>query len=148
MIPRPPRSTRTDTLFPYTTLFRSADGVSIYAYDDQDLSDVTAIGTITNVEGGTISGVRYGAILFDGGVVDNDGALIGGGGGLWVQGNDPAGYKTASVTHAGTLSGGSGLNFANVLASSELVNRGTSTGTAAHSVANGSLGRLSIRNVV
>src|SRR3546814_5257974 len=25
MIPRPPRSTRTDTLFPYTTLFRSRD---------------------------------------------------------------------------------------------------------------------------
>src|SRR3546814_5906042 len=25
---RPPRSTRTDTLFPYTTLFRSADGVT------------------------------------------------------------------------------------------------------------------------
>src|SRR3546814_10927573 len=27
MIRRPPRSTRTDTLFPYTTLFRSADGL-------------------------------------------------------------------------------------------------------------------------
>src|SRR3546814_4978505 len=27
MIRRPPRSTRTDTLFPYTTLFRSADYV-------------------------------------------------------------------------------------------------------------------------
>src|SRR3546814_6722591 len=27
MIRRPPRSTRTDTLFPYTTLFRSLDGV-------------------------------------------------------------------------------------------------------------------------
>src|SRR3546814_1257624 len=26
MIRRPPRSTRTDTLFPYTTLFRSCDG--------------------------------------------------------------------------------------------------------------------------
>src|SRR3546814_15142038 len=26
MIRRPPRSTRTDTLFPYTTLFRSSDG--------------------------------------------------------------------------------------------------------------------------
>src|SRR3546814_14461094 len=26
MLPRPPRSTRTDTLFPYTTLFRSAQG--------------------------------------------------------------------------------------------------------------------------
>src|SRR3546814_11532742 len=29
MIRRPPRSTRTDTLFPYTTLFRSADAVFI-----------------------------------------------------------------------------------------------------------------------
>src|SRR3546814_17133848 len=28
MIRRPPRSTRTDTLFPYTTLFRSLDGVA------------------------------------------------------------------------------------------------------------------------
>src|SRR3546814_8160717 len=28
MIRRPPRSTRTDTLFPYTTLFRSAGAVS------------------------------------------------------------------------------------------------------------------------
>src|SRR3546814_4742083 len=28
MIRRPPRSTRTDTLFPYTTLFRSATGGS------------------------------------------------------------------------------------------------------------------------
>src|SRR3546814_1000798 len=28
MIPRPPRSTRTDTLFPYTTRFRSSDGMS------------------------------------------------------------------------------------------------------------------------
>src|SRR3546814_7833072 len=27
MIPRPPRSTRTDTLFPYTTLFRSVSGL-------------------------------------------------------------------------------------------------------------------------
>src|SRR3546814_15878797 len=27
MIPRPPRSTRTDTLFPYTTLFRSVSAV-------------------------------------------------------------------------------------------------------------------------
>src|SRR3546814_14696930 len=28
MIRRPPRSTRTDTLFPYTTLFRSVDGIA------------------------------------------------------------------------------------------------------------------------
>src|SRR3546814_20455937 len=31
MIRRPPRSTRTDTLFPYTTLFRSSVG-SLYQY--------------------------------------------------------------------------------------------------------------------
>src|SRR3546814_4264259 len=29
MIRRPPRSTRTDTLFPYTTLFRAADAVRV-----------------------------------------------------------------------------------------------------------------------
>src|SRR3546814_14248420 len=33
MIRRPPRSTRTDTLFPYTTLFRSAAGGSGEAFD-------------------------------------------------------------------------------------------------------------------
>src|SRR3546814_9418127 len=39
MIRRPPRSTRTDTLFPYTTLFRSPDlgqpqpGATLYADD-------------------------------------------------------------------------------------------------------------------
>src|SRR3546814_1736542 len=31
MIRRPPRSTRTDTLFPYTTLFRSSTGLSLPA---------------------------------------------------------------------------------------------------------------------
>src|SRR3546814_7300120 len=30
MIPRPPRSTRTDTLFPYTTLFRSYKGFACH----------------------------------------------------------------------------------------------------------------------
>src|SRR3546814_10571533 len=33
MIRRPPRSTRTDTLFPYTTLFRSDD--DLFAFADQ-----------------------------------------------------------------------------------------------------------------
>src|SRR3546814_9798251 len=31
MIPRPPRSTRTDTLFPYTTLFRSINQLAFAA---------------------------------------------------------------------------------------------------------------------
>src|SRR3546814_7820547 len=34
MIRRPPRSTRTDTLFPYTTLFRSQLAVDTHGYTD------------------------------------------------------------------------------------------------------------------
>src|SRR3546814_9579389 len=36
MIRRPPRSTRTDTLFPYTTLFRSCLGI---AYEGEDYEE-------------------------------------------------------------------------------------------------------------
>src|SRR3546814_20122336 len=36
MIRRPPRSTRTDTLFPYTTLFRSADAELVHAQKSED----------------------------------------------------------------------------------------------------------------
>src|SRR3546814_20740773 len=35
MIRRPPRSTRTDTLFPYTTLFRSVEGPDRSPHDDR-----------------------------------------------------------------------------------------------------------------
>src|SRR3546814_2178261 len=35
MIRRPPRSTRTDTLFPYTTLFRSQVGIQFAAVNGQ-----------------------------------------------------------------------------------------------------------------
>src|SRR3546814_6439714 len=48
MIPRPPRSTRTDTLFPYTTLFRSGVGLArldqgdLLAHDDVDRGAVLA----------------------------------------------------------------------------------------------------------
>src|SRR3546814_9795211 len=34
MLRRPPRSTRTDTLFPYTTLFRSPDGHDLCGWPD------------------------------------------------------------------------------------------------------------------
>src|SRR3546814_15631787 len=36
MIRRPPRSTRTDTLFPYTTLFRSWQGAAMLEYRVRD----------------------------------------------------------------------------------------------------------------
>src|SRR3546814_4295729 len=42
MIQRLPRSTRTDTLFPYTTLFRSVENASKYAVTPQeDGADIT-----------------------------------------------------------------------------------------------------------
>src|SRR3546814_19741960 len=47
MIRRPPRSTRTDTLFPYTTLFRSADPFALVTQDEGAETrnlDVLAIG--------------------------------------------------------------------------------------------------------
>src|SRR3546814_1803 len=37
MIRRPPRSTRTDTLFPYTTLFRSLDQSGRIFIDDDEI---------------------------------------------------------------------------------------------------------------
>src|SRR3546814_4966407 len=40
MLRRPPRSTRTDTLFPYTTLFRSGIGHDLRAHYDRDANEV------------------------------------------------------------------------------------------------------------
>src|SRR3546814_4712348 len=38
MIRPPPRSTRTDTLFPYTTLFRSARVLPAFPFGDEDVA--------------------------------------------------------------------------------------------------------------
>src|SRR3546814_9664975 len=42
MIRRPPRSTRTDTLFPYTTLFRSRPAVHRVTVENMAQSDASA----------------------------------------------------------------------------------------------------------
>jgi len=124
-----------------------ADGVSMFSYVGQDLSGVTAIGTITNTEDGTIRGDRYGAIISGGAVIENEGLITGNAGGLYVQTNtlDETG-KTASVTNGGTISGGNSIIFGSNLESSELVNSGNLVGTTGFAVANGSRGRLSITN--
>src|SRR3546814_3991221 len=41
---RPPRSTRTDTLFPYTTLFRSQLAVDTHGYTDFAMSHARLLG--------------------------------------------------------------------------------------------------------
>src|SRR3546814_8479187 len=43
MIRRPPRSTRTDTLFPYTTLFRSAAAPALDRSKQESEVDVTSV---------------------------------------------------------------------------------------------------------
>src|SRR3546814_16009311 len=57
MIRRPPRSTRTDTLFPYTTLFRSPGAVTDIALQpSENLVSVVAGDTVRWVIGDTTSG--------------------------------------------------------------------------------------------
>src|SRR3546814_8187437 len=52
MIRRPPRSTRTDTLFPYTTLFRSITGTKIFiSGGEQDLTENIVHLVIARIEG-------------------------------------------------------------------------------------------------
>src|SRR3546814_8153924 len=82
MIRRPPRSTRTDTLFPYTTLFRSAWRGSIFpasvmiwracrglmAYADQQMSTrrIVSIGIVSLLHAALgyafVSGLSYNVI--------------------------------------------------------------------------------------
>src|SRR3546814_16808545 len=49
MIRRPPRSTRTDTLFPYTTLFRSAQ---ILAQEEVRVLERKLVGGVRRLRGG------------------------------------------------------------------------------------------------
>src|SRR3546814_4691087 len=52
MIRRPPRSTRTDTLFPYTTLFRSADVAD--GLEIADAQSVEDVGDLALKDGGLV----------------------------------------------------------------------------------------------
>src|SRR3546814_16874825 len=46
MIRRPPRSTRTDTLFPYTTLFRSPSGGTLDVLGERPGADAALLGKV------------------------------------------------------------------------------------------------------
>src|SRR3546814_3468074 len=58
MIRRPPRSTRTDTLFPYTTLFRSIGDIVPSIERPTEYMDVNVQGTVRVLECARTAGVR------------------------------------------------------------------------------------------
>src|SRR3546814_10929930 len=67
MIRRPPRSTRTDTLFPYTTLFRSKDDAATrlrirkYGFAEENVRNLHAAGvTIAVGTDAGIGGAKHG----------------------------------------------------------------------------------------
>src|SRR3546814_9042583 len=66
MIRRPPRSTRTDTLFPYTTLFRSVDRLDRVARTGVG-PRCGAAGAVVEVDRGDLFAVHraVGAVLLD-----------------------------------------------------------------------------------
>src|SRR3546814_8509100 len=47
MIRRPPRSTRTDTLFPYTTLFRSTVELHVLSFDEPRVNGITSLARLS-----------------------------------------------------------------------------------------------------
>src|SRR3546814_16568367 len=59
MIRRPPRSTRTDTLFPYTTLFRSTAGEAIHALDGILGHESGATIEALHTDGGGVSDIVF-----------------------------------------------------------------------------------------
>ncbi|MCJ8157932.1 autotransporter domain-containing protein [Sphingomonas sp. LaA6.9] len=91
-----------------------ADGISMFAYQGpaatgantvaQDLTGITTIGTVNNLEGGTITGQRYGIILSYGGAVANAGSVVGQTGGVLIQ--SLVAGATATLTNSGTITGG------------------------------------------
>src|SRR3546814_4676610 len=66
MIRRPPRSTRTDTLFPYTTLFRSSGVDSRSGFDGRGFFGYRSGSFFSNRSGGFFGQCRFGNGL-DGG---------------------------------------------------------------------------------
>ena len=80
-----------------------ADGISMFAFDDQNTSGSTSIGTVNNLAGGVIEGFRFGIIQSSGGTINNAGTISGGAGGIVIQALDAG--KIGTVTNSGTVNG-------------------------------------------
>src|SRR3546814_13371394 len=91
----------------------------MFAYDGQPAGEYGAL--VTNNDGATLVGARYGVILSGGGDVANAGAIEAGAGGIYLQGTALDGEErsglTASVVHSGPIHrpGGFGSPYTNAL---------------------------------
>src|SRR3546814_17143083 len=64
MIRRPPRSTRTDTLFPYTTLFRSVDTVHNIKLGDGGIREIEFVVQLSQlIRGGRMPSLQQRGLL-------------------------------------------------------------------------------------
>ena len=82
-----------------------ADGISIFAYNGQNTTGMTSIGSVTNLAGGLIEGNRYGVIIFGPGSIDNAGTIDHT---ASVQGSPLFGAgQTGIITNSGTIINGS-----------------------------------------
>src|SRR3546814_14244746 len=89
MIRRPPKSTRTDTLFPYTTLFRSVDVAIVYADGDIARRQVR-VGKLLDL-------LRDLSVLF---AEDKGWEAVGHGFGPFLVRRKRSGYRAEAVTPA------------------------------------------------
>src|SRR3546814_413973 len=130
--------------------------------DLQANEDYSAL--VTNEAEGRIIGQRYGIILSGGGDVVNAGELLGGAGGLYIQGtalnsdpNEERSGLTASVVNSGTIHGlgdfggtytnGYGVGFGSDMATATLVNSGTISSDFAEGVSHGTLADVTVTKI-
>src|SRR3546814_8757649 len=104
MIRRPPRSTRTDTLFPYTTLFRSlADHIALHEAGlpfDHERVDLKTKVTADGADYRTVTAKGYvpALVLDDGAVLTENIAIL-----YWIAEQAPALMPEGSLGHARLL---------------------------------------------
>jgi len=105
----------------------AADGITMLAFNGQDLTGQTGIGTVDNLAGGTILGARYGVNLFGGGTIHNAGRISS----TIIQGTQGSErIWSGDMTNSGVVDGVANF-FA--LKSASLDNSGTIGGTAGFS---------------
>ncbi len=143
-----------------------ADGVSMFALNGQDRTGRPSIGTVTNADGGTITGQRFGILLTGGGVIENAGVISGASiAAIQIQAVAGDTGRTGTLINSGTLQGGAvlfnvagtvdndgeivgltGLGIGGSAEPTAVSNSGRIQGTSDYGIHNGGSGTLTITN--